>query len=507
MKLISRISFLLFTLFIAASFNSGEKSTYSLYTSNYENVLGTSFELKVSAKNEGKAELAEKIALEEIDRLSSILSSYDPNSEFSKWQKTQSMGVKISNELFEVFTLFDSWRNSTRGALDPAAGAAIAVWKSAELTQQTPTNSSLEKVVNDIKQTHWLLDNKHQTATHLSQILLVLNSFVKSYIIEKVAKKVMGIDGIDGALVNIGGDILVAGNHSEKITISNPKADAENDLPISSLQISDRAVATSGNYRRGFSIDGQWYSHIIDPRSGKPVNHILSATVVAPNATDAGALATAFNVLTPKEGIELAKGLKEIEYLIITSDGKKIQSPGWKNIEAASITSVEKNKKEKSTNLTAQKTWNENYEVAIDLELARFEGRARRPFVAIWVEDSEKKTVRTLSLWFNKPRWLPDLKEWYHKNNSTYTTGAQNISSISSATRPAGSYTIKWDGKNDLGAFVKPDDYTIFIEVAREHGTYQIIKQEISCKNKPKQYELQKNTEVDAASITYRMIK
>jgi thiamine biosynthesis lipoprotein ApbE len=505
MKLLSRASFLLFILFIAASFNPGKRIPYSVYTSNYENVLGTSFELKVSAKNEMQAEVAEKVALDEIDRLSSILSSYDPNSEFSKWQKTQGSSIKISKELFEIFTLFDSWRNSTHGALDPAAGAVIAAWKSAEITQQVPLKSTLEKIVGDIKQQHWLLDSKEQTAIHKSQTPLVLNSFVKSYIIKKVAEKVMEIKGVDGALVNIGGDIMVTGNHSERITISNPKADAENDMPISNLQISNKAVATSGNYRRGFSIDGNWYSHIIDPRSGNPVSHILSATVVAPNATDAGALATAFNVLTTKEAIALANGLNGIDYLIVTAEGEKIQSQGWKNIEASSI--AKKEKKEIASSQVGQKTWNENYEVVIDLELARFEGRVRRPFVAIWVEDSEKKTVRTLSLWYNKPRWLPDLKEWYHKNNSTYSTGAQNISSISSATRPAGSYSIKWDGKNDLGAFVKPDDYTIFIEVAREHGTYQMIKQEISCKNNPKQYELPKNTEVDAASISYRMKK
>ena len=63
----------------------------------------------------------------------------------------------------------------------------------------------------------------------------------------------------------------------------------------------DRAVATSGNYRRGVRIGDRFYSHIIDPRTARPVGHILSSTVVAPNPSDAGALATAFSVLSPEE--------------------------------------------------------------------------------------------------------------------------------------------------------------------------------------------------------------
>jgi thiamine biosynthesis lipoprotein len=71
--------------------------------------------------------------------------------------------------------------------------------------------------------------------------------------------------------------------------------------PLDKLMISNKAVATSGNYRRGQLINGKWYSHIIDPRTGEPAGEVISATVVSPNATDAGALATAMNVLTPAE--------------------------------------------------------------------------------------------------------------------------------------------------------------------------------------------------------------
>jgi hypothetical protein len=120
------------------------------------------------------------------------------------------------------------------------------------------------------------------------------------------------------------------------------------------------------------------------------------------------------------------------------------------------------------------------------------------------VEDSKKNTVKTLALWYNKPRWLPDLKMWFRKNDGKYTPETKDIATISSATRPPGSYLLKWDGKDEDGIYVAADTYTIYIEAAREHGTYQLIKQEVVCKDKAQEWVLKGNEEVSAASIAYK---
>jgi hypothetical protein len=77
-------------------------------------------------------------------------------------------------------------------------------------------------------------------------------------------------------------------------------------------------------------------------------------------------------------------------------------------------------------------------------------------------------------------------------------------SSVSSATRPPGKYTLKWDGKDNHGKLVAPGKYTVFIEVAREHGTYQLMRQEVECKGAAQQFTLTGNAEVTAASLDYR---
>jgi len=465
-----------------------------LYKFNYENVLGTSLELKVNASSERIATTAEDVALKEIDRLNSILSSYDPTSEFSRWQTTLNTDVKLSTELFEVLSLFDQWKVKTGGALNASAGIASALWEKASVQQTLPTSEELASAAAAMNRKHWELNALNHTAKHLSTEPLLLNSFVKSYIIHKVSKKVISLPGITGSVINIGGDIVVAGNQHELIQVTDPKADTENDTPLSMLNIHKKAIATSGNYRRGFQIGEQWFSHILDVRTAVPATDIISATVVADNATDAGALATTFNILSPEGSAMLAEQIPGVEYQIITKTGQHIVSDGWKELEVT--------ESQEKTHII--KVQNE-FEVTIELELARFEGRFRRPFVAVWVEDKKKESVRNLALWYNKSRWLPDLKRWYSKNQPGQLEPAV-LGSITGATRSAGKYTLRWDGLDDHGNPVPNGKYTIYIEAAREHGTYQLIKQELEWNNKPKHLDLTGGVEITSASINYHKV-
>ena len=468
------------------------------YVSNFENVLGTSFELKVSSESESAADLAENRALEEIDRMAKILSAYDSSSEFSRWMMTYNRPVKISVELFQVLALFDQWRARTGGALDASAEVVSRVWKKASRQNLLPGKDELQSAIELVKQQHWVLDPQHQTATRLSEAPLMLNSFVKSYIISAVADTLSRVPGIHAVMVNIGGDMVVMGDLKEKIRISDPKADAENDRPVDVINIQDMAVATSGNYRRGFSVQGKWYSHIVDPRTGMPASEIISSTVISKKATDAGAMATAFNILSIDESRKLAASIPGTEYLIITRQGTSYASEGWTAMESGQALHADQ-----GITLPIKQQQNA-FELQIDIELAQFEGRFRRPFVAIWVENSNKEPVRNLALWFNKPRWLPDLKEWYRTNYQNELNAGSNAATISSATRPPGKYTIKWDMKDDKGVAVKPGTYTVYIEAAREHGTYQLMKQEIVCRKKDQNIGISGNTEISSASLTYR---
>ena len=143
-----------------------------------------------------------------------------------------------------------------------------------------------------------------------------------------------------------------------------------------------------------------------------------------------------------------------------------------------------------------------DFELNIELELSRFEGRSLRPFVAIWVENEKSEPVRTLAVWYNNNRWLPDLKRWYAKHFEK-AQKPDFVDAVTGATRSAGKYTLKWDLKDDNGNPVETGKYTVYIEAVRERGTYQLISREIELNEDPKRIDLEGGIEIAMAVIEY----
>ena len=146
-------------------------------------------------------------------------------------------------------------------------------------------------------------------------------------------------------------------------------------------------------------------------------------------------------------------------------------------------------------------------ELSVDFEIPVLGGRALRPFIAIWIEDADKFPVRTLALWYHEDRFLPEVKAWYRADRlRSMSENTSIVRSIGAATRPPGKYSIKWDGKDQAGNYVKPGKYTVSIESSREHGTYQIDRQEMTLTGKPQTVEFKPGTELGVVSFDYHKI-
>ncbi|MFZ2340764.1 MAG: DUF2271 domain-containing protein [Bacteroidales bacterium] len=143
-----------------------------------------------------------------------------------------------------------------------------------------------------------------------------------------------------------------------------------------------------------------------------------------------------------------------------------------------------------------------DFELNIEFELPSFEGRSPRPFVAIWVENEKSEPVRTLALWYNNNRWLPDLKRWYAKHFEKVRK-PDFVDAVTGATRSAGKYTLKWNLTDDGGNAVEPGKYTVYIEAVRERGTYQLISREIELNEDPKRIDMEGGIEIASAVIDY----
>jgi thiamine biosynthesis lipoprotein ApbE len=486
------------------------------FNSAYDHVLGTSLGLKIGTGSRAAADRAQLAALREIDRLSRILSSWDSKSEFSQWTRSHGEAIRISPELFDVLGLFDRWRVRTDGAIDPAAQAVIAAWTSAAERQRVPTSGELATALGLVRQPHWRLNMADGTATRLSKTPLVLASFTKSYIMDRAVNAAMQVGGIDAVVLNLGGDIVVRGAVSEPIDIVDPKDNADNGTPLTQILVRDRAVATSGDYRRGVDIDDVHFSHIVDPRTGMPAGDVISSTVVAKNPADAGALATAFSILTPAESQQLAasmQGVDSLDYLIVEKNGRRTASAGWNQRETAALSRGLKTPGSDPGGRVfrpgnpAQAPWDATMELAIDFEIPQLGGGALRPFIAVWIEDENKFPVRTLALWYHEDRFLTEFKSWYRADRLRLMSETTSIvRTLGGATKPPGKYSFKWDGKDQAGNFVKAGTYTVSVESSREHGTYQIDRQVMTFTGKPQRLEFKPGSELGPVTFDYKKI-
>lgn len=471
------------------------------YVFHHENILGTSLEIKLNANSEANANQAEAKILGEITRLSDIYSTWDSDSEMRKWMDGEDSEKAVSQEMIDLFRMCEELWTTSQGAFDPRVGHAVELWKQAAKENRVPTDKELIAAVTAIQQQAWRIDTAKKSIQRVAKVPLTFDGIAKGLIVDGACEIAMKCDGIKGVLINIGGDLRLAGNFQDKVIISDPKSPAKTLL---SFVLAERAIATSGNYHRGLEIGEQSYSHILDPKTAKPVEHVISASVIADNAATADALATAFSVLTVNESLEVCKSQPQIACLLVTSDGKSVASPGWPDSLASVDQPVATTMEESDAG-----TWNTGAELQIDFEINRVDGRGyRRPYVAVWIEDAKQKPVKTLVLWMQTsnpgPRWHRDLKRWYKQNGARKLADGKNlIGTVSAATKPAGAYKAAWDGNDDNGKPVKKGKYTLYVEVAREHGTYQLLSKEIVLADEPTKGELGKNVEIKSVKFEY----
>lgn len=117
-------------------------------------------------------------------------------------------------------------------------------------------------------------------------------------------------------------------------------------------------------------------------------------------------------------------------------------------------------------------------ELEIALQLPKIsEGQYHRPYVAVWVEDSNEKSVRLIEIWREKPDWIKDLRRFWRK---TGRADQPLVDARTGATKGPGQYRLRWDGKDDQGVAVPNGEYQLVIEAAREHGGRQLVKQKFN---------------------------
>ncbi len=303
--------------------------------------MGTTYLVKIVAR--GRIDLAglKQRIDERLESINHSMSTYRADSDISRFNTVASAGVPVavSPDFIAVLKVARELHDITGGAWDGTIKPVIHLWGFGN-TNRPKAVPSPEAIAAALVKTgfeHIRVHDGAAIAKTLPGLTLDLASIAKGYGVDAVTDTLRR-EGFSDFLVEIGGEVFAAGFRKDgqpwRVGVNFPAPDAPADQVFRAVPISNHALATSGDYRNYFIQQGQRYSHIIDPRTGRPVTHgVVSVSIYAPNCTLADGLATGIMVMGAEAGLALLETLPSVEGFIIeaAADGGFIASatPGF----------------------------------------------------------------------------------------------------------------------------------------------------------------------------------
>lgn len=290
--------------------------------------MGTQYHIKVLDVPEGDAAVQLKRTVEQrLDQLNGMMSTYDSSSDVSLFNNSESVQWEnVPDELAQVVGEAVHTGLMTEGAFDITCGPLVDLWgfgPDPRNPDRIPTDQQIAeaKARIGLKKIEYQLD-PHAIRKTIPELRIDLSGVAKGFAVDQIALLFRSL-GIASFLVDIGGEVRAQGINPDgkpwRIGIEPPLPGVRQVQRV--VELTDMAMATSGDYRNYFEHDGVRYSHIIDPRTGRPIHHrLVSVSVVDPTCARADALATGLMVLGPEEGYRLAKEQELAVLMIVKTD-------------------------------------------------------------------------------------------------------------------------------------------------------------------------------------------
>jgi thiamine biosynthesis lipoprotein len=286
--------------------------------------MGTTFEIHLYAAERERARELFEAAFEEIERVEAALSNYRQTSELSRINAQAGAGAVVTDP--EVFALVErafEYSRLSGGAFDITVGRLMKAWGFFRGAGRFPSDEELERAR---AQTGWrrvALDPARRSIRFTTpDIELDPGGIGKGYALDRVAA-LLREEGVTAALLMSGSSSIYAlgappGKAGWTVRVPDP---LERARTLSEVVLKDQSLSTSGNYEKFFRVGGRTYCHIMDPRTGRPVEGVLQTTVIAPEAADSDALSTMVFVLGPERGARLLEGMRGTAAFIVTDRG------------------------------------------------------------------------------------------------------------------------------------------------------------------------------------------
>lgn len=290
-----------------------------------EKLMGNQFEITVVAHDKNWAESRIGMAIEEIRRIERLLTTFDENSQVNLVNRNAGISpVQVDREVFELIERSIKISSLTDGAFDITYGSVDKrLWNFDRNLNALPDEATARQMVRLINYRNILLDKEQCTVMLKEEGMRIgFGGIGKGYAAE-MAKALLKREGVESGIVNASGDLtawgMQANNQPWTIGIASPD---NAHLPFSFMNITNMAVATSGNYEKFVVIGGKKYSHTINPKTGLPVTGIKSVTIISPNAEIADAMATPVTIMGTRAGLNLVNQVKQLGCIIIDDDNR-----------------------------------------------------------------------------------------------------------------------------------------------------------------------------------------
>lgn len=288
--------------------------------------MGTSYHITIAASDISEDRLDEiKMSVEEtLKSVNKIMSHYDPQSEISIFNSSkEKIDFEISNDLSRIMSLALELNKKSDGFYDVTVRPLVSLWGFGSRGRRELLPDSLE-VLAELKKVG---SNKILLRNRIMKKLdpeasVDLSSIAKGYGVDLAAKTLEKFNIFD-YLVEIGGEVIAKGKNANgklwRIGIEVPKRERFPESEFQEIiELKNRAVATSGDYRNYFFYKDKYYSHMINPKTGYPVEHSLaSVTIIADNCALADGLATAVLVAGVNDGLKILENYPSCEALLV----------------------------------------------------------------------------------------------------------------------------------------------------------------------------------------------
>jgi FAD:protein FMN transferase len=269
-------------------------------------LMWTKFEIIAYGPDRARLAEAADAAFDEIDRLDRQMSNYSDASELTYINRNAAhQDVIVEKELFDLLTLSIDYSKTMDGAFDITVGPLMKTWGFFDNKGRVPEEAELKSVMERVGFKHVVLNQRtHTIRFDREGVELDLGGVAKGYAVDR-AVEILRASGVTSAFITSGSSSICAigappGQKAWRVEVNDP---LDRSHKLEAIDLKDRSISTSGCHEKTFDSGGKTYCHIMDPRIGRPIEGLLSATIVTPSGVEAEALSKALMVM----GVEKAR--------------------------------------------------------------------------------------------------------------------------------------------------------------------------------------------------------